>query len=170
LRARRCAMAVAAGRSTGSLDRSEMRLLRASILLFILPLYAFAGGSFLEVEVREFVRSSDTEYRMVIARTPQTSTVLPDPYMGKNCPLLTVVGQFRKLGGFPKWISRETHMAAMSMLETARAERKAVNFGWMGQGLAVIDLAKPCIMRSRALDVMDTGQGVIAVISYYAAV
>lgn len=138
----------------------------ALFFIVVMPHGAFAGGSFLDVEVRQFVRSSDTEYRMTVAPTQKIKRSLPDPYMGK-CPLLTVVGTFRKTDGSP---NREGHIEALSKIEAAYKEKRNINFGWMGQGLSVIDATKPCIVKSRSLVIHDNGMGETAILSHYAKV
>lgn len=136
----------------------------ALLLALAVPISAIAGGSFLDVEVKEFVRTSESEYRMIVAPTQRIKRSRPDPYMGK-CPLLTVIGTYRKVDGAP---TREEHIAALSRLESAYKENRNVNFGWMGQGLWVIDAAKPCEVQSRALGIRVGGDGETAVLSYYA--
>lgn len=144
-----------------------MRIRTITLLLItVLPLGAIAGGSFLDVEVREFVRSSETEYRMTVAPTQKIKRSLPDPYMAK-CPSLTVVGTFRKTDGSP---DREGHIAALSQIEAAYKAKRNVNFGWMGQGLSVIDAAKPCVVKSRSLVIHINGLGETAILSHYAKV
>ena len=144
--------------------------MRSQTLVLLLalgaPVGAIAGGSFLEVEIRKFVRSSETEYRMIVAPTQRIKRPLPDPYMGK-CPLLTVVGSFRKVEGSP---TREEHISSLSQIEAAYKDKRKVNFGWMGQGLWVTDAAKPCEVQSRALGIRVGGDGESAFISYYAKV
>lgn len=134
-----------------------------------LAITANAGGSFVSVSVREFVRISDTKFRMVVAPVREDPKARSDPYM-RQCINLTVIGQFRKLDGFPGWINRETHIAAITRLENAYKAKQTTNFGWMGQGLFVVEKSKPCMVRSRALDIYNTRDGVFAVMSYYAAV
>ncbi len=145
--------------------RNMRQLLFALLVAVGVPNSATAGGSFLDVEVREFVRLSDIEYRMTVAPTQKIKRSFPDPYMGK-CPLLTVVGTFRKTDGSP---DRKAHVEALLYVEAAHKEKRNMNFGWMGQGLFVIDAAKPCMVKSRSLRIYN-GMGNTAIMSYYAKV
>ena len=117
---------------------------------------------------------NETDYELVVV--PQPNSI--DPYLAK-CKTFTVLGTYtdRPAGGrwwhfwsrFPEAVTRTGHIAALSQLSEAYSSKRPLNFGWMGPGFAQVDSSNPCIVRSRALEIVRE-KDVNAVVSYHDAV
>jgi hypothetical protein len=87
-----------------------------------------------------------------------------------TCTRFTVHGLYWYLDGSflnqPKPLSREQHLAALAYLQDAFVKRRVVNFGGMGSGFVPLDAAKPCVVLSRALLLIEDEKG-RAVLSFH---
>lgn len=110
-----------------------------------------------------------TDYELVVIPEP-LNTFSKDPYMG-NCSRFTVKGSYSWVHSwrFPKSVTRESHKVAPAYIQQALDSKKKILFGWMGTGFVAIDPANQCIVRSRALELVEE-DGVTAVISYHDAI
>jgi hypothetical protein len=129
---------------------------------------AWGGGSGVPVTV-ESLSVSGTSYTLVVVRAELGKD---DPYMGR-CARFTVLGTYWYLNGAflnqPEILSRKLHLAALDYLQNALEKRLTVNLGWMGSGFMPIDASEPCVVRSRALLLMED-EGDRAVISFHNAI
>lgn len=125
-----------------------------------------AGGSGEEVTIERFDVHGD-DYTLVVI--PKRSE-WPDPYMGE-CERFEVRGTYQRLRGEYFWlavaISREEHRRALAYMQHAFVTKQHVHFGWIGTGFVAIDAANPCVVRSRALSVLETGEHTTWVVSYH---
>ena len=139
-------------------------------LFSFLAVSAWAGGSWEAVEVRSLRWINATDYELVVAPEPND-----DGYLGK-CELFTVIGIYAERPPESHWwdirdrfgpsVTRDGHIAALALMERGRSSGQHVNFGWMGSGFEAIDKEHPCIVRSRALQIMRA-DGVVAIVSYF---
>ncbi len=131
--------------------------------------YAWAGGSFLEVTVKEFTRLETHNYRLTVVPTDEQPRRQTDSYMGK-CAEFTVVGTFRRSRKVPEF-TKETQAAVLAGIEVAYLTHTTINFGWMGSGLAVLNKNNPCVVRSQALGKgwgrVNADKEVSVIFSYY---
>ncbi len=128
---------------------------------------AHAGGDWYPVVVTS-LEVNDTDYILKVKPTEKTPHGFPS-----ICQKFEVHGTYswwHSWRGFPSGVTRENHRKALDYLNDARIKKKVINFGFMGSGFESIDLQNPCIVRSRALDLMEN-QGSLSkdkgVVSYY---
>jgi hypothetical protein len=130
--------------------------------------FAWAGGSDVPVAI-ESLKVSGTSYTLVVVPSELSKH---DPYMG-TCARFTVHGTYGHLNGAflnqPEILSRKQHLAALDYLRNTLEKRVPVNLGWMGSGFMPIDASEPCVVRSRALLLMEDTRGT-AVISFHNAI
>jgi len=161
-------MSASPGSLVGSVTRRLGRLLRsAAFACFLLATTnTFAGGSGEKVLIERLDVRGDS-YTLVVV--PEKSEV-PDPYMG-TCAHFEVRGTYRRLKGEYFWlpvsISREEHLKALAYLQHAFETKQPLYFGWIGTGFVVIDPANPCIVKSRALSVLEDKARTKWVVSYH---
>jgi len=151
--------------------RSHMRMLSCflALLAAIVSTSATAGGSYEPVQIKSISINSEVDYELVV--TPVKAAAQAghiDPYMGR-CPTFTVLGTYSHRYGFPAFVTRDAHLAALAHLKQAHAGNRVVNLGWMGNGFAPASSTTPCIVRSRALH-LHTEDGTTAVVSYHDAI
>lgn len=129
---------------------------------------AGAGGSDAAVMI-ESLKISGASYTLVVVPTELRKD---DPYIGK-CTRFTVHGTYGYLKGAflnqPEILSKEQHLAALEYLQSAFEKHAGVNLGWMGSGFMPLDVNEPCIVRSRALLLMEDSHGRV-VISFHNAI
>ena len=156
-----------AGRSTRSLDRTKMhRGISTAITTVAISSLSWAGGSFEPVMVQSLRIVNDTEYELVVVTDKSR-----DAYFAA-CETFTVLGTYSPFHSwlyFPSFVNVGRHKQALSRLQEAHKRGIPINFGAMGSGFEPIDPRKPCVVRSRALDVRGEPDS-LAVISYYGAV
>ena len=122
---------------------------------------AVAGGSFEPVMVRRLTLKSATDYELVVQPISPNTGGYRDPYFG-NCLLFTVRGKYSKVHSallFPEFVTRASHMAALTKLSEALKANSPVNFGWIGTGFVPIDPKNPCLVESRALYLRAAPEG-----------
>ena len=124
------------------------------LLLFLVALDLFAGGSYELVRLKSFVSINERDFVLIVEPIGRNDDYR-DPYFG-NCDLFTVLGKYRTIGIFePGSIPTESeHMEAIDYL---RERPKEFSFGWIGGGFHVYDTSDPCVVESRALKLMEEG-------------
>ena len=131
-----------------------------ALIAFVAGSSALAGGSYEPVEVESIRINTGTNYELVVSPLKQQgSDGYVDPYMG-HCSKFTVRGTFttRRL---PSFLTREAHLAALAHLESAKATGRPVNLGWMGTGFVPVQADRPCVVRSRALHLLEGSTPVV---------
>lgn len=127
---------------------------------------ALAGGSGERVSIVKF-DAQGAEYTLLVV--PEKSDP-PDAYMGR-CPRFEVRGTYRRLKGSyfrtDRLLSREAHLKALEYLQRAFSTHQPVNLGWMGTGFEAIDPAAPCVVRSRALVLLEDPKHQTWVVSFH---
>jgi hypothetical protein len=124
-------------------------------------------SSTVPVKVVRFDRDGD-RYTLVVhpARTNP-----PDPYMG-TCERFEVRGMFGDLRGTDgdnePGLTKAGHREAMKFLQEAFVSGQVVDLGWMGTGFVPVEPGNPCIVKSRALQLVQDGLGA-HVLSYHDA-
>jgi hypothetical protein len=142
-----------------------MRALLLAIVALFVSNAALAGGDASAGKIIEFQLKGGSRFTLAFAPSdPETSMFNP------QCKVVRVAGEYERLKGAWPWqsigLTRAKHMEALSYLERAARERAIVNFGAMGSGLVAPDPAKPCELRSRALELFRDGNSV-AVLSFH---
>jgi len=119
------------------------------------------------VKVMRFDRDGD-RYTLVV-RPARTDP--PDPYMG-TCERFEVRGMFGDLrggdGSSDPGLTKAGHREAMKFLNEAFVSGQMVDLGWMGTGFVPVEPGNPCIVKSRALQLVQDGLGA-HVLSYHDA-
>jgi hypothetical protein len=141
-----------------------------AILTFVAVLgfsnLADAGGSSETVSIVSLSISGDTDYVLVVAPKPSSAVAnYRDPYFG-TCERFEVRGSFLRLKGAWPWnnsnLSRQAHLDALAYLNAALHSGRSVEFGWIGMGFVAIDAKNPCVVKSRALQVLeDAGKTIV---------
>jgi len=137
------------------------------ICMFILHApVVLAGGSWEKVIVERITLLNGTDYELVVL-PDQQNTTYQDPYMG-NCSRFTVKGGYSWVHSwrFPENVTPESHKSALAYIQQAQTLKEAIFLGWVGTGFVAIDPANPCVVRSRALQLLTEG-GITAVISFH---
>lgn len=114
---------------------------------------AHAGGSHERVKILQFTTYGDGNFLLVVS--PQgNESGYRDPYMG-NCRIFSVLGRYESQGMFESGYipSREKHAKALEYL----SDREFVDLGWMGKGFEIMNPSDPCLVGSRALEVLGDG-------------
>ena len=114
---------------------------------------------------------SASDYELVVQPVSFNTEGYKDPYFG-SCSLFTVRGTYSRIHSallFPEFVTRESHIAALTKLSEALRANSPVNFGWVGAGFAPIDPKNPCLVESRALHLRTAPDGT-AVLSLHNAV
>ena len=116
---------------------------------------AIAGGSGEKVSIERFAADGD-DYTLIVI--PETTNV-PDDYMSA-CARFEVRGTFGRLRGDLPWqrrpgLTREEHRKALAYLQHAFETKQPVYLGWIGQGFARVDDLESCVVKSRALALLD---------------
>jgi hypothetical protein len=148
-------------------------MFRAVLLAAAISTYsssALAGGSAEPVRVISLSISDETNYVLVVAPEPTQSVGgYSDPYFGQ-CERFEVRGTFARLKGAWPWtntnLNRRAHLDALAYLTNAKRTGQVVQFGWMGNGFVAVDAKIPCVVKSRALQVL-VDRGNTMVISYH---
>jgi len=140
-----------------------------ALLAAIVCTSAIAGGSHEPVQIKIIKINSEVDYELVVIPVKAGAQEgYVDPYMGR-CPVFTVRGTYSHRYGFPPFVTRNAHLAALAHLRQAYAANRMVNLGWMGTGFVPASSTTPCIVRSRALH-LHTEDGTTAVVSYHDAI
>jgi hypothetical protein len=125
-----------------------------------------AGGSGERVTIVHF-DSHGADYTLLVV--PEKSDP-PDVYMGA-CARFEVRGTYRRLKGSyfqsHPLLSRQAHLKALEYLQRAFSMHQVVNLGWMGTGFEAIDPASPCVVRSRALVLLEDPKHRTWVVSFH---
>jgi hypothetical protein len=130
---------------------------------------AIAGGSFESVQIKSISITNKVQYELVVnPLKPASADGYVDPYMGR-CTTFTVHGTYSRRYGFPDFVTRDAHLAALEHLRQAHLANRPVNLGWMGTGFVPVKSETPCVVRSRALH-LHTERGTTAVVSYHDAI
>lgn len=143
-------------------------------LLLILIMFsaspAHAGGDWYPVIVSS-LHSEDTDYVLVVE--PTTKTPLGFPSICKTFEVRGTYSWWHSWRGFPSWVNRQGHKKALVYLSHALKTGEVISFGFMGSGFEPIDPKDPCVVRSRALHLMEN-QGHLnkekGVVSYFGRV
>ena len=120
---------------------------------------------------------SDTDYDLVVLPVPDNDPNYKDPFLG-SCKQFEVHGTLQRLNGthwFIWWVkggapTKEQHLAALAYLKKFEGSKSVINFGWMGSGFNIIDPKNPCIVESRALELVPDGGAdgkAVGVVSYF---
>jgi hypothetical protein len=95
----------------------------------------------------------------------------PDPFMG-TCERFEVRGLWGSLrgskGNDEPGLTKSGHIEAMEFLSEAFVAGQMVDFGWVGSGFVRVDSDKPCVVKSRALQLVKDSLGA-HVLSYHDA-
>ncbi len=131
---------------------------------------AQAGGSFEAVRVLSISISDETDYVLVVAPQPNAMDErYPDPYF-RQCKRFEVHGAFLRLKGAWLWthtsLTRRAHIDALAYLSAAQRIGNIIKFGWVGNGFVAIDEKDPCVVKSRALEII-VDRGNTMVMSYH---
>jgi hypothetical protein len=142
------------------------------ITALVLSQWLAAGGSAESVVVKSLRVTDDVDYELVVIPVKRSAADdYKDPYMGA-CSTFTVRGTYAWLYSalrLPAHVTKAAHVEALSHLSKALESGRTVNLGWMGTGFVAVNPATPCIVRSRALQLLiDRGQ--TYVVSYHDAV
>jgi hypothetical protein len=133
------------------------------LLLTVQP--AAAGGSWERVVIDE-ITTNGVDYTLVVTPSDNANT---DPYFGR-CRRFEVRGTYRWLKGAlfhqAAGLTRADHLRALKFLRDAHETKQRVDLGWIGMGFEAIDPADPCVVRSRALQLLRDESGV-HVLSYH---
>jgi hypothetical protein len=137
------------------------RTLVIAVTIFGYSALALAGGSAESVRVISLAISDTTDYVLIVAPEPTDGVAgYSDPFLGQ-CKRFEVHGTFSRLKGALPWtksnVTRRAHIEALTYLLNAQRSRQIVKFGWMGNGFVAIDANTPCIVRSRALQMIVDG-------------
>jgi hypothetical protein len=139
--------------------------LLAYLTLVSMPLVA--GGDAERVSIQALTIDG-VDYTLIVTPAPSKS-IVPDVYVGL-CKRFEVRGTYRWLKGTifrqEATLSREGHLQALEYLRRAFAAKQAVNLGWIGRGFVPVDPDDPCIVKSRALQLVTDERGTY-VLSYY---
>lgn len=154
-----------------SRDVSSHMHTRGCLLALLAAIFctsAVARGSYEPVQIESISINSEVDYELVVIPVKAAAREgYVDPYMGR-CATFTVRGTYSHRYGFPSFVTRDAHIAALAHLRQAHAGNRTVNLGWMGTGFAPSSTT-PCIVRSRALH-LHTQDGATAVVSYHDAI
>jgi hypothetical protein len=122
-------------------------------------------SSTVPVKVMRFDRDGD-RYTLVVY---PAHTNPPDPYMG-TCDRFEVRGIFGDLrgGDGEPGLTKAAHREAMKFLQDAFVSGQMIDLGWMGTGFVPVEPGKPCVVKSRALRLVQDGLGA-HVLSYHDA-
>jgi len=141
-------------------SKRRQRPTAAAVLGLILCLIfssgsAVAAGSGEKVSIERFQTDGD-DYTLIVI--PET-TYVPDDYMSA-CARFEVRGTFGRLRGDFPWqrrpgLTREEHRKALAYLQHAFETKQAVYLGWIGQGFARVDDLESCVVKSRALVLLE---------------
>jgi hypothetical protein len=141
------------------------------ICAFLASENSYGAGSMVSSTVPVKIVRFDTQgdhYTLVVypARTNP-----PDPFMG-TCDRFEVRGVWGSLRGSKgddePGLSKPGHFEAMQFLRDAFVAGQMVDLGWVGTGFIPVDSGKPCIVKSRALQLVKDGLGA-HVLSYHDA-
>lgn len=126
---------------------------------------AMAGGSWERVLVNEII-TNGVDYTLVVTPSDSANT---DPYLGR-CRRFEVRGTYRWLKGTlfhqAAGLTRADHLRALEFLRDAHETKQLIDLGWIGVGFVAIDPAEPCVVRSRALQLLRD-EGGAHVVSYH---
>ena len=130
-----------------------MKIILAMVFLAIIST-ANAGGSHEKVKIIQFSTYGDGNFLLVVSPQKRNGSNYRDPYMGK-CRIFSILGRYEDKGIFESGYipSREKHNDALEYL----SDREFVELGWMGQGFRILNPNDPCLVNSRALEVIDVG-------------
>ena len=146
-------------------NRKLQKGLGLLLCLIVAALPAVAGGSWERVHIDE-IAINGVDYTLVVSRVASASI---DPYF-RGCKRFEVHGTYRWLKGTifhqEAGLSRDDHVRALEFLRQASETKQQVDFGWIGVGFVPIEPAKPCVVRSRALQLFQDEQG-SHVLSYH---
>jgi hypothetical protein len=140
------------------------------LLVFILcPSIGWAGGSYEQVIVESLVHHNKTDFTLVVRPISRgDSSQYQDPHM-RGCSKFIVEGSYNRFQSwrlFPKFVTFQTHMEALTMLENSLKDGSPILFGWMGSGFHITDPTNRCSVESRALWIAEDN-GKMAVMSFY---
>ena len=167
----------AQGREPGSLGYFSRQGATAASVYVLLTCAFFASppghgagsmvSSTVPVKVVRFDRDGD-RYTLVV-RPARTNP--PDPYMG-TCERFEVRGMFGELrgadGDTEPGLTKAAHREAMKFLNEAFVSGQVIDLGWMGTGFVPVEASNPCVVKSRALKLVQDGLG-SHVLSYHDA-
>lgn len=137
------------------------------ICLLLVTQICRADDSGVPVTITRFDHSGN-DYLLVVH---PTATDPADPYMGA-CERFEVRGTYSLLRGARRneaWLSRQVHREALEFLQRAFISGQAFELGWVGTGFVAVDPSKPCVVKSRALRILNDEHGT-HVLSYHDAV
>ena len=122
-----------------------------------------AGGSYQPVKVLQFSTYEDGRYLLVVKPQLRADSDYQDPYMN-GCPVFSIIGEYEGKGMFESGYipAKKKHYEALEYLRS----QDFMLLGWMGQGFRVLNTDDPCLVSSRALELVEI-DGDKAVLSWY---
>ncbi len=151
------------------------RALLTALFLVLFATPALAGADWVPVHVQKLTMLSDTDYVLAVSPEPDKSGY-EDPWLG-SCKRFVVHGSYKPLKG-TRWFiwwdnggapTKKQHLTALAYLKKFAGSKIAINFGGMISGFNIITPKNPCIVASRALELVtdDSAPHETAVVSYF---
>ena len=152
------------------------------ILFFAFALFfaeAHAGGNWASFRIVSLEMLNDVDYLLVLEATPRNVGEPQDP-MFRACTRLEVHGSYGALRASGRFAflkdlvpsfddkgAKVKHQNALGFLRRSLAEKRFVNFGYIGSGLVPKDIRHLCDVESRRLELVGVGNDTVVVSLYH---
>ncbi|WP_091507196.1 hypothetical protein [Microbulbifer yueqingensis] len=112
----------------------------------------------------QFAVYGDNQYLLVVEPLARREGLARDRFIG-SCPVFTVIGTYDGKGLLEKGYlpTEQDHLTAIGYLKDTPRE---LRLGWMGSGFKPLNPDYPCVVASRALQLLGDGDHT-RVISWY---